>query len=214
MFRRTRIFSAVKNLRAFTGNALCFNALLMAILAVAVAATLQGQQPSDSTGGSGSTATSGGSGSTAEQNPTDGGPNGDTGSIIIHKKKTETEPTPPPERAPHIKNPEGLENYTIRVDVPIVNLNVQVVSKDGMFIPGLQKQNFKVLEDGVPQTLMSVQPTQAPITAVLLVEFARTNYSFMYDALNASYTFASTLKPDDWVAVEYYSMRPHILLDF
>jgi len=185
------------------------------MFALASQARLYGQQPANGSGSasSGSSAT-GGSGNTADQNPSDGGPNGDNGPIVVPRKKVDTQPTPPPERAPHIKNPEGLENYTIRVDVPIVNLNVQVISKDGMFIPGLQKQNFKVLEDGVPQTLMGVQPTQAPITAVLLVEFARTNAAFMYDALNASYTFASTLKPDDWVAVEYYSMRPHILLDF
>ena len=37
--------------------------------------------------------------------------------------------------------------------------------------------------------------SQAPITAVLLVEFASTNYNFMYDALNASYMFASNLQP-------------------
>jgi VWFA-related protein len=48
----------------------------------------------------------------------------------------------------------------------------------------------------------------------LLVEFVATNYYFMVDALNASYTFANTLKKDDWVAVVAYDMRPTILVDF
>jgi VWFA-related protein len=56
--------------------------------------------------------------------------------------------------------------------------------------------------------------TQAPITAVLLVEFASTSYSFLVDALQASYAFANSLKKDDWVAVSYYDMQPHILVDF
>src|SRR5207244_5308412 len=56
--------------------------------------------------------------------------------------------------------------------------------------------------------------TEAPITAVLLVEFASTNYDFMVEALNASYAFASTLKKDDWVAVISYDMKPYILADF
>ena len=54
----------------------------------------------------------------------------------------------------------------------------------------------------------------APITAVLLVEFASTNYYFMVDALNASYAFANALKKNDWVAVISYDMKPHILADF
>src|SRR5467141_3365665 len=50
--------------------------------------------------------------------------------------------------------------------------------------------------------------------AVLLVEFASTNYYFIVDALNASYSFANTLKKDDWVAVISYDMKPQILADF
>jgi VWFA-related protein len=66
----------------------------------------------------------------------------------------------------------------------------------------------------VPQTLSSFGQAEAPITATLLVEFASTNYNYLYDALNASYTFASGLKKDDWVAVVCYDMKPQILVDF
>ncbi len=36
----------------------------------------------------------------------------------------------------------------------------------------------------------------------------------MYEALNASYAFANTLKKNDWVAVISYDMKPQILVDF
>jgi len=107
-----------------------------------------------------------------------------------------------------------MPDYSIKVDVPLVQLDAIVETKDGHFIPGLKQDNFKVLEDGVPQQITSFSPSEAPITAVLLVEFASTYYAFMYDALNASYTFASTLKPNDWVAVVAFDMKPHILVDF
>jgi VWFA-related protein len=89
-----------------------------------------------------------------------------------------------------------------------------VTTKDGQTIPGLKKENFKIFEDGAPQTISTFNQTTAPITAVLLVEFASTNYSFMVDALNASYAFANTLRKDDWVAVISYDMKPYILADF
>jgi VWFA-related protein len=88
------------------------------------------------------------------------------------------------------------------------------LTKNGQFVPGLKQDNFKVLEDGVPQQVSHFSVSQAPITAVLLVEFASTNYVFMIQALQASYAFANSLKKDDWVAVAYYDMQPHILVDF
>ena len=137
-----------------------------------------------------------------------GGPAGDVGPIVIPKKKE----APPPEPVKR-KPPEGLADYSMRVDVPVVNVDVQVLSKDG-FLPGLKKENFRVLEDGVPQKVTAFSQSQAPITAVLVVEFAYTNYQFVYDALNASYTFANSLKPNDWVAVVSYDKKPRLLVDF
>ncbi|HET7443013.1 MAG TPA: VWA domain-containing protein [Terriglobales bacterium] len=142
--------------------------------------------------------------------PEAGGPAGEVGPYAVPKKKEEP-PPPPPEKPKKI---EGMPDYSIAVDVPLVNVDVSVISKDGQFIPGLKKENFKVLEDGVPQQISNFAQSEAPITAVLLVEFASTNYYFLYDALNASYNFAGSLKKEDWVAVEYYDMKPHILVDF
>src|SRR5947209_6872873 len=140
-----------------------------------------------------------------------GGPTGDVGPIAVPKRKSE----PPPPKEPKIKNPPEIGNYSVRKDVALVSLDVQVKTKDGMFVPNLKAQNFRVLEDGVPQQVKDFKvQDDVPITAVLLVEFGSTNYYFMVDALRASYTFASTLKKDDWIAVTAYDMRPHILVDF
>jgi VWFA-related protein len=141
-----------------------------------------------------------------------GGPTDNVGPYAIPKKKTEDAPPPTPPPAP--KKAEDLPDYSLKVNVPLVNVDVMVTTKDGQFIPGLKQENFRVAEDGVPQPLKHFAVSQAPITAVLLVEFASTNYVFMVQALQASYAFANTLKKDDWVAVAYYDMQPHIIVDF
>ena len=155
---------------------------------------------------------------TGQQNPNKqdapadaGGPGGDVGPYAIPKKKDEAPPPPAPEKPKKI---EGMPDYSIKVDVPLVNVDVLVTSKDGQFIPNLKKENFRVFEDGSPQTISNFNQSSAPITAVLLVEYASTNYNYMYDALNASYNFAATLKPEDWIAVVSYDMKPTILTDF
>src|SRR5215471_8121423 len=132
--------------------------------------------------------------------PEAGGPQTDVGPYAIPKKKEEP-PPPPPERPKKI---EGMPDYSLSIEVPLVNVPVTVTTKDGQFIPGLKKENFRIYEDGVPQNVSNFDVSEAPITAVLLVEFASTNYYFMVDALNASYAFASSLKKEDWVAVVSY----------
>ena len=148
--------------------------------------------------------------------PDAGGPAGDNGSIAIPKKPEKEEaPTPPPPPQPKVKNPKGLENYSLRVDVPVVSVDVGVIlQKTHQFVPNLQQDNFRVYEDGQPQKLVSFQRTKAPITAVLLCEFASTNYWFIYDMRNAAYAFAQQLQPDDYVAVVTYDMHTQILTDF
>jgi VWFA-related protein len=142
--------------------------------------------------------------------PEAGGPQDEVGPYVIPKKKDEP-PPPAPEKPKKIEN---MPDYSIRVDVPVVNLDVLVTTKDGQTVPGLKADNFKIMEDGTPQKIATFNQTEAPITAVLLVEYAATNLGYMYDALNASYTFASGLKRDDWVAVVSYDLKPQILVDF
>ncbi len=143
-----------------------------------------------------------------------GGPTDNVGPYAIPKKNPEATPPPPPPTSAPAKI-EGMPDYSIKVNVPLVNVDVMVSLKaNGQFVPGLKKENFRLFEDGSPQQITNFGVSKAPITAVLLVEFGNTNYRFMVDALQASYAFADTLTKDDWVAVSYYDMNPHILVDF
>lgn len=146
--------------------------------------------------------------------PEAGGPQGDMGPIIVPKKNPEDQPPPPPPQ-PKVKNPDGMPDFSLHVDVPLVQVPVMVTTKDGQFIPGLKEDNFKIFEDGVPQKITSFkQQADAPITAVLLVEFSARNYYFMLDAIQDSYYFANSLKKDDWIAVISFDMKTRILTDF
>jgi VWFA-related protein len=132
--------------------------------------------------------------------------------IAVPKKRDTEEPPPPPK-----PKPADVPEFSLHVNVPEVTVDARVVQKDGrpVALPvDVAKEHFKIWEDGVPQQIQSVNLSKAPITAVLLVEFASTSYRFMYDALNASYAFASSLQPQDWVAVVAFDMKQHILVDF
>ncbi len=112
--------------------------------------------------------------------------------------------------------PEGLA--TFKSDVTRVQVDVSVLDNKGRFIPGIPSGNFRVLEDGVPQQLASFSMGEAPLTVALVIEFSNLYQQYWteswYQTLTAAYGFLETLKPDDYVAVVAYDLRPEILSDF
>jgi VWFA-related protein len=151
-----------------------------------------------------------------QTSPDSGGPGADNGSIALPKKKDQPEDTPPPApAAPKVKNPEGMPNYSLRIEVPEVTVDVGVLlEKTHQFVPNLKPSNFRVYEDGVEQKIAGFKRVEAPITALLLCEFASTSYYFVYDMRNAAWAFAQQLRPQDYVAMMTFDMRTQIVTDF
>jgi Ca-activated chloride channel family protein len=110
----------------------------------------------------------------------------------------------------------GAPNFKSQVD--IVTLDAAVIDNKGQFIPGIPPQAFRVLEDNVPQKLQKVDLGQAPLTIALLIEFSgkfqRLYGPTWFQTLQLAWGFASTLKPDDYMAVIAYDIKPEILSDF
>jgi VWFA-related protein len=107
---------------------------------------------------------------------------------------------------------------TFRSDISVVEVNVAVLDNRGNFIPNIPQGNFRVLEDNVPQQIADFTMGEAPMTVALVIEFSNLFQHYWgetwYQTLTASYGFLETLKPEDYVAVVAYDMRPEILSDF
>ena len=83
-------------------------------------------------------------------------------------------PAPQQKQAPPKQQAPPEAGVTISVEVPVVTLDVIAATQHGDLIPGLKKENFRVLEDGQPQSITNCGPSDAPITMVVLdgVQFA------------------------------------------
>jgi hypothetical protein len=71
--------------------------------------------------------------------------------------------------APPVLRKEG-EGYVLHTDVEEVALNCTVLDDHNRLVPGLKKEEFQVLEDGVRQTLISFQHTDLPVSIALVVD--------------------------------------------
>ena len=125
-----------------------------------------------------------------------------------------TTPPPPSPSGQQQKPPEA--GVTIAVDVPIVTLDVVATTQHGDVLTGLKKENFRILDDGVPQTITNFGPTDAPITMVLLLEFSSRGYGgfFAYVGKYWSTALFPSLQQKDWVALETFDMKTRIEVDF
>ncbi len=97
-------------------------------------------------------------------------------------------------------------------------MDVAVLDNKGRFIPNIPRGNFRILEDNVPQQVQTFSMGQAPMTVSMVIEFSNRWQAYWtatwYQTLSASYGFLETLKPEDYVAIVAYDMRPEILCDF
>jgi VWFA-related protein len=131
---------------------------------------------------------------------------------------------PPPQQQQNPAQPQAptkaqqppQAGVTIAVDVPIVTLDVVATTQHGDIIPGLKKENFRILDDGVPQTITNFAPTEAPITMVLLLEFSSRGYGgyFAYIGKYWSTALFGALQQKDWIALETFDMKTRIEVDF
>ena len=122
-----------------------------------------------------------------------GGPNNGVGETVIVPKKSPPKPPPPPPQQKKEKiNPE--ETYSIRTDVELVSVGVVVQEKNGNFIPGLTKEQFRISEDGVPQKIQRMETSEAPMTMAMVIEFSSLYWQFLYQTMTASYGFVQSLE--------------------
>ena len=100
----------------------------------------------------------------------------------------------------------------------MVTVDVSVLDNKGHFIPGIPAGNFRVLEDNVPQQISQLNMGEAPMTIAMVIEFSKMFQQYWSEPgtrpCRLAYGFASTLKPEDYVAVIAYDIKPEILSDF
>lgn len=154
------------------------------------------------------------------------GPNREPGTTVARPRKPDTGNTTddsdqqkiPSRLSKKNQPPDATGLATFKSDVDIVTVDTAVLDNKGRFIPGIPAGNFRVLEDNVPQPIKSVSIGQAPITVALVIEFSNLFQQFWsetwYQTLTASFGFIQSLKPDDYIAVVAYDIRPEILTDF
>lgn len=96
------------------------------------------------------------------------------------------------------------------MEVRLVNVDVAVTDPAGNFVADLKAANFRLQEDGAPQTVAHFAPTRAPVRILLLVEASPAVFLLRGEHLVAAHLLLRHLRPEDEAALASYArtLRP------
>jgi VWFA-related protein len=103
------------------------------------------------------------------------------------------------------------DDDVITVDTNLVTTPVTVVDRNGRFIPGLKKKDFKISENGVLQKITYFQSEEQPFTVILMIDASPSTRYKMDEIHYAALTFINQLRPTDKVMVVAFDSRPTLL---
>jgi Ca-activated chloride channel family protein len=102
----------------------------------------------------------------------------------------------------------------IRVNTTLVTIPVSVMDRDGRYVPNLQKEDFRVWEDGIEQEVAFFQSVDKPFSVVLMLDTSPSTQFRLEDIQDSAMNFVDQLRPDDRVMVVSFNDDIKVLSDF
>jgi Ca-activated chloride channel homolog len=102
----------------------------------------------------------------------------------------------------------------IRISSTLVTIPVSVMDRDGRYVPNLQKEDFRIWEDGVEQDVAFFQSIDKPFSVVLMLDTSPSTQFRLEDIQDAAISFINQLRPDDRVMVVSFNDNIKILSEF
>lgn len=131
---------------------------------------------------------------------------------------------PATQKPPELKDPNAPtsvpakpaatpDDEIITVETNLVTTPVSVLDRNGRFIPGLKKKDFKLYENGVLQNITHFQSEEQPFTVILLIDISPSTKYKIDEIHYAALTFVNQLRPNDKVMVVAFDQRVRALTE-
>ncbi|MGA8741972.1 MAG: VWA domain-containing protein [Terracidiphilus sp.] len=108
------------------------------------------------------------------------------------------------------------EDKPLRLDVKLVSLFVNVTDQKGAIIGGLTKDDFKITEDGRPQTIQVFErQSEMPLNLTLAIDTSSSTYKDRYIEQQAAKKFVhAMMRSQDQMSVIEFNTYVYQLTDF
>jgi Ca-activated chloride channel homolog len=101
-----------------------------------------------------------------------------------------------------------------RSGVSLVRVDAQATDATGAVVEGLTKEDFRVLDEGAPQTLVNFSFALEPLDLILLFDTAGSMHSKLLEVVRATQLGFNELRKGDRVSVRVFGSDSYELLPF
>ncbi|NMV11907.1 VWA domain-containing protein, partial [Vibrio parahaemolyticus] len=101
----------------------------------------------------------------------------------------------------------------VRVETNLVMIPVSVFDRNGLYIPNLRQNDFKVFEDGKEQEIAYFGRSEVPFTVAILIDTSPSTAYKIDEIREAAKAFVDQLKPQDQVIVIEFDGNVHVLTE-
>lgn len=130
-------------------------------------------------------------------------------------------PAPPKDTKPTILDGKDVAatatsnpGAPIRVNVNLVLVPVTVTDPMNRLVTGLERENFQILDNNIPQTIKTFGTEDAPISIGIIFDLSGSMESKFIRARKALTEFLRTCNPKDEFFVVGFNDRPAIIVDY
>ena len=103
---------------------------------------------------------------------------------------------------------------TLRVETNLVLVPMTVTDSENRLVTGLERENFYVYENNLPQTIRSFSTDDAPITIGIIFDLSGSMNSKFARSRRALSEFMRTSNPQDEFFVVAFNDRPNVVVDY
>jgi VWFA-related protein len=119
---------------------------------------------------------------------------------------------PPSERGTEVHEEVG-EGDVVRVSTALVTIPVSILDRDGRFISGLRKEDFRIFEDAIEQDVAYLASAEVPFTVALVLDTSASTRFKLDDIQSAAIAFLDQLSPNDSVMVVSFDDEIRVLAE-
>lgn len=112
------------------------------------------------------------------------------------------------------KNAGQQKGYTVGVNVDLVVVHTTVVDKNGEFVSGLKKDNFKLFEDGVNQNIISFSQEDVPVSLGIVIDTSGSMRNKFDSVIKAALAFIRASNPKDEEFLIGFNDQVELLEDY
>ena len=123
-----------------------------------------------------------------------------------------TKPVTPVDK-PVSKTDAKDEGEILRVETNLITIPVSVFDRNGLYIPGLRQNDFKIFEDGKEQEIAYFGTTEKPFTVALLIDTSPSTAYKIDEIRRAAIAFVDQLEPQDSVIVIEFNHSVNVLTE-